>query len=76
MKRFLNGPYLLWRTLSLVACGTTAQKRQIHQQAKTEKAAKLSIDGQVEVRSLKGGQYIKPPVLNDSEDGTYLALQG
>ncbi len=25
--------------------------------------------------SLKGGQYIKPPVLNDSEDGTYLALQ-
>ena len=45
------------------------------QQAKTEKQAKTSAsDGQVEV-SLKGGQYIKPPVLNDSEDGTYLALQ-
>ena len=25
--------------------------------------------------SLKGGRYIKPPVLNESEDGTYLALQ-
>lgn len=25
--------------------------------------------------SLKGGQYIKPPVLNESEGGTYLALQ-
>ena len=45
------------------------------QQAKTEKAAKSSAsDGQVEL-SLKGGQYIKPPVLNDSENGTYLALQ-
>ena len=60
--------------LSLAACGTTAQKSN-SQQAKIEKAAKSSeSDSQVEV-SLKGGQYIKPPVLNDSEDGTYLALQ-
>ena len=60
-------------TLSLAACGTTAQKTNSQQDRK--KAAKSSAsDGQVEV-SLKGGQCIKPPVLNDSEDGTYLALQ-
>ena len=74
MKKIFKWTLFAVATLSLVACGTTAQKTN-SQQAKTEKAAKSSAsDGQVEV-SLKGGQYIKPPVLNDSEDGTYLALQ-
>ena len=74
MKKILKWTLFAVATLSLVACGTTAQKTN-SQQAKTEKAAKSSAsDGQVEV-SLKRGQYIKPPVLNDSEDGTYLALQ-
>ena len=74
MKKIVKWTLFAVATLSLVACGTTAQKTN-SQQAKTEKAAKSSAsDGQVEV-SLKGGQYIKPPVLNDSEDGTYLALQ-
>ena len=74
MKKIFKWTLFAVATLSLVACGTTAQKTN-SQQSKTEKAAKNSAsDGQVEL-SLKGGQYIKPPVLNDSEDGTYLALQ-
>ena len=74
MKKIFKWTLFAVATLSLAACGTSAQKTN-SQQAKTEKAAKSSAsDGQVEV-SLKGGQYIKPPVLNDSEDGTYLALQ-
>ena len=74
MKKIFKWTLFAVATLSLAACGTTAQKTN-SQQAKTEKAAKSSAsDGQVEV-SLKGGQCIKPPVLNDSEDGTYLALQ-
>ena len=74
MKKIFKWTLFAVATLSLVACGTGAQQTN-SQQAKTKKAAKSSAsDGQVEV-SLKGGQYIKPPVLNDSEDGTYLALQ-
>ena len=74
MKKIFKWTLFAVATLSLAACGTTAQKTN-SQQAKTEKAAKSSAsDGQVEV-SLKGGQCIKPPVLNDSEDGTYLAFQ-
>ena len=74
MKKIFKWTLFAVATLSLVACGTTGQKTN-SQQAKTEKAAKSSAsDGQVEL-SLKGGQYIKPPILNDSEDGTYLALQ-
>lgn len=74
MKKIFKWTLFAVATLSLAACGISAQKTN-SQQAKTEKAAKSSAsDGQVEV-SLKGGQYIKPPVLNDSEDGSYLALQ-
>ena len=49
-------------------------KRQIRSKQRQKKQRKAPHLTASEV-SLKGGQYIKPPVLNDSEDGTYLALQ-
>ncbi len=46
-KIFKNGPYLAVATLSLVACGTGAQKTN-SRQAKTEKQRKaLHLTGQV-----------------------------
>ena len=74
MNKIYKWSVLVAATLSLVACGAGAQKTN-SQQSKTEKTAKNVVsNGQMEL-SLKGGQYIKPPVLNESEDGTYLALQ-
>lgn len=74
MKKIFKWSILATATLSLAACGATSQKNN-SQQSKTEKSAGTSAsDGQVEV-SLKGGLYIKPPVFNQSEDGTYLAVQ-
>ncbi len=48
------------------------QIRSKQRQKKQRKARHLTVKSRW---SQKGGQYIKPPVLNDSEDGTYLALQ-
>ena len=74
MKKIFKWTLFAVATLSLAACGISAQ-RQIRSKQRQKKQRKSSAsDSQVEV-SLKGGQYIKPPVLNDSEDGTYLALQ-
>ena len=74
MKKMYKWSVLAAATLGLVACGAGGQKTS-SQQSKMEKTAKNVVsDGQMELR-LKGGQYIKPPVLHESEDGTYLALQ-
>ena len=55
MKKIFKWTLFAVATLSLAACGISAQKTN-SQQAKTEKAAKSSAsDGQVEL-SLKGGQ--------------------
>mgnify|MGYP000034470163 FL=1 len=65
MNKIYKWSVLAATTLSLVACGTGAQKTN-SQQSKTEKTAKNVVsNGQMEL-SLKGGQYIKPPVLNES----------
>ena len=74
MRKIYKWSILAAATLSLAACGAGPQKTN-SQQSKTKQTAKNVVsNGQMEL-SLKGGQYIKPPVLNEYEDGTYLALQ-
>ena len=69
MKKIFKWTLFAVATFEFSGLWNSVLKRQIAASKDRKKQRKaLHLTVQVEV-SLKGGQYIKPPVLNDSEDG-------